>query len=218
MDVGSLLTLVLLALFLAVQPWSLLTAVLLVTAHGGLVKECAFVSGWIAALAGVAVVTVLVYPSVPQTSTTSQLQAGVELVVGLLLGGWLLWRRRHPKEAGTPGQPSWMGRLDTMSPVLAFGLGAFLPTYAVVVAAVSEMISSGLAQQWLLLVALAWVLLASAGVASPLLVLLRDREQAAATYERWRVWILAHSRAILYSAGGLVSLLLVAKGIVGLLR
>ena len=218
MDVASLLTLVLLALFLAVQPWSLLAAVLLVTAHGGLRKECAFVSGWIGALAVVAVVTVLVYPSVPRTSTTSHLQAGFELALGLLLGGWLLWRRRRPKEAGTPGQPSWIGRLDTMSPLVALGLGAFLPTYAIVAAAVSEMISSGLTQRRLLAVALAWVLLASIGVASPLLVLLRDRERAADTYERWRVWILAHSRAVLLSVGAIVSVVLVVKGVVGLLH
>ena len=218
MDAASLLTLLLLALFLAVQPWSLLAAVLLVTARGGLRKECAFVSGWIAALAVVAVVTVLVYPSVPQTSTTSQLQAGVELVLGLLLGAWLLWRLRRPKEAGTPGQPSWMGRLDNMSPLVALGLGAFLPTYAVVAAAVSEMISSGLTRGWLLVVALVWVLLASIGVASPLLVLLRDRKQAPATYERWRVWILDHSRTVLLSSGAVVCLVLVTKGIVGLLH
>jgi hypothetical protein len=36
-------------------------------------------------------------------------------------------------------------------------------------------------------------------------------------YARWRVWIVANSRAVLFAVGGLVSLVLVVKGIVGLL-
>jgi hypothetical protein len=202
-DLASLLTLVLLALFLAVQPWSVLAAILLVTARGGLKKELAFVSGWVAALA--------------VTSTASQAHSAAELVAGVFLAGWLLRRWRHPKDAGTDSQPSWMTRLDTMPPLLAFGLGAFLPTYAVVVAAVSQLLTSGLTQASLLVAALAWVLLASAGVAAPLLVLVIDRDHAPETYQRWRAWITAHSRAVLYGVGGFVSLVLVVKGAVGLL-
>jgi hypothetical protein len=69
----------------------------------------------------------------------------------------------------------------------------------------------------LLIVALVWVLLASTGVASPLIVLLKDRERAPQTYRRWRAWILAHSRAVLSVVGGLVCLVLLVKGVIGLL-
>ena len=211
-----MLTLALLAVFLAVQPWSVLAAVLLATARGGMRKELAYVGGWVTALAAVAVATVLVYPDVSRTATASRGQAAVELAAGLVLGGWLLTRWRHPKDPGTDSQPSWMGRLDAMSPLLAFGLGAFLPSYAVVVAAVSEMLSSGLTQGWLLVVAVGWVMLGSAGVASPLMVLVIDRDHAAETYQRWRSWIVGHSRAVLYGVGALVCLVLVGKGIAGL--
>ncbi len=216
MDLASVLTLALLAVFLAVQPWSVLAAVLFATARGGMRKELAFVGGWVVALAAVAVATVLVYPAVPRSSSASRGQAAVELAAGLVLGGWLLRRWRHPKDPGTDRQPSWMGRLDAMSPWLAFGLGAFLPTYAVVVAAVSEMLSSGLTRGGLLVVAVAWVFLASAGVASPLMVLVVDRDHAPETYQRWRSWIVGHSRAVLYGVGALVCLVLVGKGIAGL--
>jgi hypothetical protein len=168
-------------------------------------------------LAAVAVVTVLVYPAVPQTSTASKTQSAVEVAVGLALATWLAWRWRHPKQVGTSSEPAWMARLDGMPPVLAFGLGAFLPTYAVVVAAVSELLSSGLSQAALFLVALGWVLLASVGVASPLIVLMTRRDDAAEVYGRWRVWIIANSRPVLYLVGGLVCAVLVIKGLVGLL-
>ena len=216
MDLASVLTLALLAVFLAVQPWSVLAAVLFATARGGMRKELAFVGGWVTALVAVAVATVLMYPAVPRSASASRGQAAVELAAGLVLGGWLLTRWRHPKDPGTNSQPSWMGRLDAMSPWLAFGLGAFLPTYAVVVAAVSEMLSSGLTRGWLLVVAVAWVFLASAGVASPLMVLVLDRDHAPETYQRWRSWIVGHSREVLYGVGALVCLVLVGKGIAGL--
>ena len=217
MDLSSVLTLGLMALFLAVQPWSVLAAILLVTARDGLRRELAYVAGWVTVLAAVAIATVLIDPHVPQTSTVSQGQAALELVIGLVLGAWLAWRWRHPKEAGTASQPGWMASLDSMSPLLAFGLGAFLPTYAVILAAVGEMMSSGLTHGRLLIVALAWVLLASTGVASPLIVLLKDRERAPQTYRRWRTWILAHSRAVLSGVGGVVCLVLLVKGVIGLL-
>src|SRR4051812_44778165 len=213
---ASVLTLALLGLFLAVQPWSVLAAVLLVTTPNGVTKELAYVAGWVSVLTALAIVTVVAYPSVPQSSAASTSRAVVELVAGLVFGWWLLNRWRHPKDVGTAGSPSWMGRLDTMKPIPAFGLGAFLPSYAVVIAAISELLGTGLPQGWLLLVAILWVLLASTGVASPLMVLVTDREHASATYTRWRQWIVAHSRAVLYAVGGLVCVVLIGKGIIGL--
>src|SRR5690242_13108360 len=120
MDFGSVLTLGLLALYLAAQPWSVLAAILLVTARGGLKKEVAFVAGWIAALAAVAIGTVIAYPDVPKSAASSTGQSWAELAAGVLLGGWLLIRWRRPVASGKSGEPAWMRRLDSMSPVLAF--------------------------------------------------------------------------------------------------
>ena len=50
MDVASLLTLLLLALALAVQPWSVLAAVLLLASEAGVAKAMAYVAGWVLAL------------------------------------------------------------------------------------------------------------------------------------------------------------------------
>ena len=47
MDVASVLTLSLLAIYLAVQPWSVLGGILLVTSDGGVKKESAYVAGWV---------------------------------------------------------------------------------------------------------------------------------------------------------------------------
>src|SRR6476646_7275609 len=111
-----------LALFLAVQPWSLLAAILLVTSSDGVRKETAYVAGWLTALTFVATLTVVFYPGVNDNSSASTTQSAVTLAAGLILGGLVLRRWQNPQDPGTTSQPSWMGRLDTMSRRVAFGL------------------------------------------------------------------------------------------------
>jgi hypothetical protein len=177
-DVASLLTLLLLALALAVQPWSVLASVLLVTSEGGVAKTMAYVAGWVLALTAVAVATIALYPATPKVASSSPWTSWVQIAAGVAMGGGLLVRSRRrvatvsgsqepgsqtptsqptgsqpptsqaptPQPPGSqpPGslppssQPRWMSRLDSMSLLPAFVLGAFLPNYAVVVAAVGN--------------------------------------------------------------------------------
>ena len=232
MDVASLLTLLLLALALAVQPWSVLAAVLLITSEGGVAKAMAYVAGWVLALAAVAVATITLYPATPKVAAGSPWASWVEIGTGVALGGWLLLRaRRHvpassegaasgaqsqsPQQAEAP--PRWMARLDSMSPLPAFALGAFLPNYAVVVAAVSNVVQAGLSQGQAAVLLVLFIVLASAGVAAPLLLLLFRREQAPAVYQQWRVWLRANGHRVLTAVLAVVVLVLIVKGIIGLL-
>src|SRR3954453_9814745 len=214
MDLASVLTLGLLALFLAVQPWSVLAGVLLVSSRHGVTKTMSYAAGWLGTLLAVALGTTVLYPTGAATSLTFAIP---EIVAGFALGLWLLRRWHRPTEPGTKREPSWMKRIDGMSPIAAFVLGAFLPSYVVVVGAVTEMLDSGLHQGTLALVAVGWALLASAGVAAPLAVIVFRRDRAPDTYERWRGWIVGHSRVVLFAIGGLVCGVLIAKGLVALL-
>jgi hypothetical protein len=216
LDVGSVLTLLALALALAVQPWSVLAGVLLVTADRGVAKESAYVAGWLAALTVVALASAALYPQVPKSTSSSTVLSWVEIASGVLLGGWLFVRWRRPRVAQAPKQPKWMGRLDSMSPAPAFVLGAFLPNYVVVVAAVGEMMQSQMSQRRLIAAGLVFVVVASLGVAAPLLVLLVRRGDAAEVYQGWRQWLLGHGQIVMYVVVAMVAVVLVAKGVVGL--
>src|ERR1035437_724155 len=110
MDVASLLTLLLLALALAVQPWSVLAAVLLVTSQGGVAKTVAYVAGWVLALAAVAVATIALYPQQPKVASSSPGTSWGMVASGVALGGWLLVRSRRPVVAKSRAQPKWMAR------------------------------------------------------------------------------------------------------------
>lgn len=214
MDLASLATLLLMALALAAQPWSVLAGILLVATRGGVVKEIAYVVGWIAALAVVMAITVAMAPDTPSTSGSTA-TAAVEIALGLALGAVLAvrWRRTEGTTAPTP---SWMGRLDAMPWVLALVLGAFLPNYFIVVAAATEMLQVGLTGTSLAVVGVAFVLLASLGVAAPLGVLVARRDRAPEVYARWRAWIMTHSRTVTYGMGAVVAVVLVVKGLWGL--
>jgi hypothetical protein len=266
MDVASLLTLLLLALALAVQPWSVLAAVLLVTSEGGVAKAMAYVAGWVLALAAVAAVTIALYPETPKVASGSPWTSWVQIAAGVVLGGWLLVRARRPgatrpdeqppdtrqmdtqppgspspgsqppssqspgsqpRSSQSPGsqppssrppspQPKWMVRLDSMSLLPAFVLGAFLPNYAVVVAAVGNVIQAGLSQARASDVLGLFILVASAGVAAPLLLLVFRQDDAPEIYQRWRAWLIANGQKLVTLVLAVVAVVLLAKGIVGL--
>lgn len=217
MSLESVIVLLALAVFLAVQPWSVLAGILLVTSHRGVTKELAFVAGWVSILVVVAAATVALYPELPRTASAQTAHGGLSLALGLALAGWLWWRRRRPQPVTRRAEPKWLGRLDDMSPWLAFGLGVFLPTYAVVVAAMNELLTSNVTQATLIVTALVWISLATVGVAAPLGVLVVDGDAAPARYAGWREWILGHSSAVTFLVGIVVSVLLIGKGIAGLI-
>ena len=245
MDVASLLTLLLLALALAIQPWSVLASVLLIASTGGVPKALAYVAGWVLALAAVAAATIALYPQTPKVASGSPWTSWVQIGAGVALGGWLIVRSRRPvavnpapQQPGSPPagsratsarpgspapgspaaspQPKWMARLDSMSVWPAFVLGAFLPNYAIVVAAVGNIIQAGLSQAGAALALSVFIVVASAGVAAPLLVLVFRREDAPAIHQSWRAWLVARGQWLLTVVLTVVAVVLIAKGIIGL--
>jgi Sec-independent protein secretion pathway component TatC len=211
MDAASAAALLLIALTLAAQPYSVLAGVILVATKRGVVKECAYVTGWMLALSAVMVIALAMAPDTPTTSTSTT-TAAVEIGLGLAFAAylWFRWRKTSGTEAPTP---SWMGRLDTMPWALALVLGAFLPNYFLVVAGATEMVQIGLTGAALVTTAVVFVLVASLGVAAPLAVLVAKRDRAPEVYAGWRTWILANNRPVMYGMGAMIAVILVGKGL-----
>jgi hypothetical protein len=103
-----------------------------------------------------------------------------------------------------------------MSPAAAFVLGAFLPNYVIVVAAVGNVLQAGLPQARAAIVMLLFIVVASAGVAAPLLLLVIRREEAPGIYQTWRTWLTLHGQALVTLVLAVVSVVLLVKGVVGL--
>jgi hypothetical protein len=213
MDSNEIATLLLLAVTLAAQPWSVLAGIVLVSTRNGLRKEIAYVIGWILALSTVMALTLVYAPANPTTSSSSDWVYISEIFIGGLLMIVLAIRWRRGAPPGHGGAPSWLARVDSMPVLLALVLGAFLPNYFVVVPAGTTLLQSGLHGTTLVLAAIAFVLLASVGVAAPLGVLVVRRDRAPETYASWRDWILTHSRAVSYGTGALIAGMVVIQGL-----
>lgn len=216
MNAAAWATLLLLAIALAIQPWSVLAAVLLVTSRQGVRKEVAYVLGWLLALSAVAIATVVLYPAKPKPTSTSAALSAIDLGAGVVLTVWAIVRWRRPVKPTSSEQPKWMSRIDTMSPALAMILGAFLPNYVLVAAAVTNVLELGLSQTSAALVIFGWVVIASLGVAAPLFVLLARPDSAAAIYAGWRAWLVANGQRVLVAVVGVIGVVLAAKGLAGL--
>ena len=102
-----------------------------------------------------------------------------------------------------------------MSLLPAFVLGAFLPNYAIVVAAVSNVVQTGLSKSQAGGILVLFIVVASAGVAAPLLLLVFRRDGAPAIYQGWRVWLIANGQRVLTVVLAVVAVALIVKGIIG---
>ncbi|MBO2447436.1 GAP family protein [Actinomadura barringtoniae] len=216
MRLDSFLLLVVLAMALALKPWSILTAVLLAAAKGGMTKATAFLVGWVTVLAAIGAASVVLLPHYERNHSRSTFTpyAWVDVALGAALAVFLLWRWRKPYDAQKKNQnPGWVERLDTMPAPLAFALGAFMPSYLLVAAAVNQLLETGWTGAGLAVTIALFVILASAGVAAPVMVPLFKPDQAADIHERWRTWLLEHRRVLAYGLSGMIAAVLIFKGL-----
>ena len=141
-----LLDLVILGLAITLEPFPLVAFILILGARRGTMKGLAFVLGWLACL--VAVIAAVVVLRGPQPPKPDTLPSTAVLVVKIILGVVLIlvaargWRRR-----GVPRtQPTWLGRLDGLSPWAAAGLGAFLQPWTLVAAGAAAVVQADLSR------------------------------------------------------------------------
>src|SRR3954452_11918093 len=120
------LTLVVLGLAITLEPIPLTAFVLVLASRSGVKKGAAFIFGWLASLAVVVALTVLVTGNNPPKakSAPSLAALAVKILIGatLVVIGWRRWRRlekpKPPKKT-----PKWQSGIDNMSPWFAMALG-----------------------------------------------------------------------------------------------
>jgi threonine/homoserine/homoserine lactone efflux protein len=137
-----ILNLVLIGLAISLEPIPLTAFILVLASTGGVKKGAAFIFGWLASLAIVIALTVLVTGNnPPRTSTAPSLAAlPVKTLIGavLVVIGWRRWRKlgepKPPKKT-----PRWQTGIDNMSPWFAMALGPLTQPWGLVAAGVAVM-------------------------------------------------------------------------------
>ena len=195
------LNLVIIGLAITLEPLTLIAFILLLAARKGLWKGLAFILGFVASVVAVIAAVLLTTGGNPPRQNTAPSTA--VLVVKALLGVLLiLIGLRQRRRLGRPRKPpTWMARLDHMSPVAATGFGAFMVPWSLVAIGAATVVQAKLstAGDWLALVA--FCLLCTSTFLVMELYATFSPEAAQARLGRVRTWIDAHTdQAIIVGA------------------
>ena len=205
-------------LALGASPFGIVGVILLLNTARPLRNALAFTAGWIFSITVIAIASVVLFPPPSSGPTSAPVGATIaELMLGaaLVILGAVQWRRRS---AGRPSaEPAWMSKLRTLGPVLAFAMGAFLPTYALIFPAMQAIEQEHLPTGQAIAAFVVFLVLGTLGLIVPIVLYAFRPETSAATLERWRTWLLGNQRAVGAVIATLLGLALLVRGAQGLI-
>ena len=205
---------VLLALVMGLSPLAVLASVLLLTVERGTAKAAAYAVGWVVAtsLVGVATIAVDSWAEMPPGNSASTASAWLDVALGVILV--VLAIRRRVRGASGTTEPSWMRKLDSMSPVVALGFGLFMPPYVLAVAGANNIVRSSQSDgtSSVVLAVVVFTIVASVGVLVPLaLAVFSSRSDE--VLARWRTWLMANWPRLVVWLLAAIGVYLVVKGV-----
>jgi len=212
------------ALGVALSPVPIIATVLMLMSGRPRRTAPAFAVGWAVGLVVVLVLVLLVVGTNGlDTSSTSDTTSWVKLVLGLvfLVLALRTWRHR-PRPGETAEPPAWMARLDTISPLVALGLGAALSginpkNLALTASAAVAIASGGLSSGQVVVCVVVFVVIGSALVAGPVLAFLVLGDRTAAPLQSLKTFMEVHNPAIMTVLLSVLGLSMLGQGLGGLL-
>jgi threonine/homoserine/homoserine lactone efflux protein len=212
-----------LAVAVAVFPVPVIAAVLVLGSDRGKAKGVAFVLAWCVGLAAIGAIALLLAGAADANDDGKPATWVNVLMLGL---GLLLlalaakqWRGR-PASGDEPPVPGWMRTIGDFTVARSAGAGLFLTALnpknvLLTVAAAAEIAEVGLPAHQEIVVLVIFVLLASAGVLTPLVLTLALGERAGELLDRLRTWMARHNAAIMAALFLLIGAKLVGDAISG---
>jgi hypothetical protein len=199
------------------SPVSVVTVIVLLSMPSGLRRAMAFVCGWLIALAGIGVLVLLVFHGQDfgsRDTTPSRAASVAEVVLGALLFVWALvaFRRRGPATGGA-STPKWLARVERTHWFLAVAVGAVMLSYALSLAAVSEILKADVSAADDAIAIAVFALTSVITVVAPIIVVVAAPERSAQTLATWKAWLLGNSRAVVLAVLMAVAAFLVVRGV-----
>ena len=218
--VGALLPL---AVVVAISPVPIVAVILMLLTPKAGGTSVGFLAGWVAGIAGVtSMVLLLASEPDPRSGRSSVAASWVELALGgllLALAARQWWSQ--PRRGAEPGSPQWLAAIDRFTAVQAGGLGLVLsavnPKILLVCVAAGLVIAggglSGAEDAWSVV---AFTGLAASTVAVPVAAYAVGRRHMAGALESLRRWLTAHSAVVTATLLLVIGVILIGQGLGGL--
>ncbi len=210
-----------LALGVLASPLPIMAVVVLLLGERARVTGAVFVASWLVGLVSIGLIGILILneTSVFGSQGSGAVVRSLKAVLGaaLVVLAALQWRGRT-REGEDGDAPKWMSALATFTPMKAFGLGwtfaAIKPKNLVLTLAAATTISeSGMALGSEVASLAAYVILASIGVAAPLVVYFALGARASVTLERWGRWLTRNHSVVVAVVLLVIGLLLIGAAL-----
>jgi hypothetical protein len=199
------------------SPVSVVTVIVLLSMPNGRRRGLAFVGGWLIAIAGMGAIAIFVLHGQDfgsKHSTPSRAASALEILLGSLLLLWAVvaYRRRKPAKEGV-SEPKWLSRVEGTHWLLAVAVGAIMLSYALSLAAASEILKANVSTLDAAVAIVVFSLTSIVTVAAPIVVAVAAPERSAQRLAAWKAWLLGNSHTVVLVVLMVVAALLIVRGI-----
>lgn len=193
------------AVGVAISPIPIVAVVLMLVTAGGRVNGPAFLVGWIVGVAAAGTIVLLLAGGADATDEgqPAAWTDWLKLVLGvlLLLVALKQWRGR-PHEGEEPVTPKWMGALDGFTPPKAAGAGIVLSAVnpknlLLIVAGAAAIAQTGIGAGEQAVALMVFVLIASIGVATPVVIYFAMGDRSRELLDRLKNWMARNNAVIM---------------------
>jgi threonine/homoserine/homoserine lactone efflux protein len=212
------------AVGVALSPLPIIAVILMLVSERARVNGPAFVVGWLAGLAVVGTIVLLV--AGPADASDDGEPATWVAILKLVLGGLLVlvalkqWRGR-PHDGETAPTPKWMGAIDDFTPPKALGAGAVLAganpkNTLLAIGAATAIAQTGIPDGQQAVAYAVFAIIATIGVAAPVVIYFALGERAGPILERLKGWMGRYNGVIMAVLCLVIGAKLIGDGISGL--
>lgn len=193
------------AVVVAISPMPIVAVVLMLVTPRGRTNGVVFLLGWLVGIGLVGTIALLVADGIDATEggEPATWVSWLELVLGVLLlaGAINQWRSRPRGDEEAP-TPRWMLALDRFRPAKAAGVGIFLAAVnpknlLLTVAGATAIAATGIPSGEEAVVLLIFVVIASLGVGTPVVLSLALGERSRGMLEDTKTWMSHNNAAIM---------------------
>lgn len=211
------------AVGVAISPIAIVAVVLMLMSARARQTGPAFAAGWIAALAVVgAIVLLIANPAdVSGGGTGSKLSGWIKIALGLLFLALAArrWRTR-PRPGDAPRMPGWIAAIDRMPATRAFAIAVALvainpKNLVLTLAGALSIARVGLPTGQAVIALVVFVLVAACSVAGPVLAYLLLGERVQAPLLRVKDWLVREHATVMLVVLLVLGVVLVGRGIAG---